>query len=59
VHVDFVIKFLHGIIAWDPSDSEQCYFEKDLKRGELDYLFSIEQLAGRGLFSSGMSSDWM
>jgi hypothetical protein len=59
VHVDFVIKFLHGIIAWALSDNEQCYFWERFEGGKLDCLFSIEQLTGRWLFASGMRTGWM
>ena len=54
MHVDFVIKFLHGIRAWALSYSEQCYFLARFEGGNLDCLFSIEKLTGRWLFASSM-----
>jgi hypothetical protein len=52
VHVDFVIKFLHSIRAWAPSDNEHCHFWARFEGGKLDCLFSIEQLTERWLFAS-------
>jgi hypothetical protein len=59
LHVDFVIKFLHGIRDWALSDSEKCYFLARFGGGKIDFLFSIKQLTGRWLFASSMRIGWM